>query len=81
MGKLWFHRSNGEEVLVAEHVVGKNISIAMHEYIHKLNPNYKSYYTRCWEENGRVAIDFGSWSEFFYWEGTMNDYFSSGENS
>lgn len=28
--------------------------------------NFKSYYKRVWEENGRNKVDVGSWSEFFY---------------
>ena len=30
--------------------------------------NFKSYYKRVWEENGRTKVDVGSWSEFFYVE-------------
>lgn len=30
--------------------------------------NFKSYYKRVWEENGRIKVDVGSWSEFFYVE-------------
>lgn len=30
--------------------------------------NYKSYYTRSWEENGEMWFDVGSWSEFFIWQ-------------
>lgn len=30
--------------------------------------NYISYYKRVWEENGRIKVDAGSWSEFFYVE-------------
>lgn len=29
---------------------------------------FKSYYKRAWEENGRIKVDVGSWSEFFYIE-------------
>ena len=28
--------------------------------------NFKSYYKRLWEENGRIKIDVGSWTEFFW---------------
>ena len=27
--------------------------------------NYKYYYKRIFEDDGRIWIDFGSWSEFF----------------
>ena len=30
--------------------------------------NYKSYYKRAWEENGRIKVDVGSWYEFMYIE-------------
>ena len=29
---------------------------------------FKSYYKRAWEENGRIKVDVGSWSEFVYIE-------------
>ena len=28
--------------------------------------DYKSYYQRMWVEDGKVAVDVGSWSEFFW---------------
>ena len=28
--------------------------------------NFKSYYKRVWEENGRTKVDVGSWTEFFF---------------
>ena len=28
--------------------------------------NYKSHYQRIWVEDGKVAVDVGSWSEFFW---------------
>ena len=28
--------------------------------------NYKSHYQRMWVEDGKVAVDVGSWSEFFW---------------
>lgn len=28
--------------------------------------NFKHYYTRMWEENGRLKLDVGSYTEFFY---------------
>ena len=30
--------------------------------------NFKSYYTRGWMEDGRMCLDVGSWTEFFYLE-------------
>ena len=28
--------------------------------------DYKSYYQRMWVEGGKVVVDVGSWSEFFW---------------
>lgn len=80
MAKLWFQRSNGEEVFVADCANGKEVDIAIKDFLSTKNPNFKSYYTRVWEENGRIAMDVGSWSEFFFWEGKISDYFSSSDN-
>lgn len=30
--------------------------------------NFEIYYRRVWKENGRIKVDVGSWSEFFYVE-------------
>ena len=41
----------------------------MNDYIKKINPNYKIYYTRIWQQpDGRYCVDVGSHSEFFYFE-------------
>lgn len=41
----------------------------MNNYIKKINPNYKIYYTRIWQQpDGRYCVDVGSHSEFFYFE-------------
>lgn len=65
--KLFFKNGKGEERLIAEPLnreeVIKEINNFLDEY------NYKSYYTRIWEENGRLKFDVGSWTEFFYLEG------------
>jgi hypothetical protein len=38
--------------------------------------NFKSYYTRMWQEpDGRIVFDVGSWSEFFVAEGFSIDDF------
>ena len=52
------------------------------ELIDKINDflykkKYKTYYTRVWEENGKLKIDFGSWSEFFFADGlSLEEWFS-----
>lgn len=80
MARLMFQRSNGEEWFVADCATGKEVNVEIHKFLERMNPDFKTYYTRVWEEDGRVELDVGSWSEFFYWEGTMNDYFG-GSNS
>ena len=41
----------------------------MMDYIKKINPNYKVYYTRIWKQpDERYCIDVGSYTEFFYFE-------------
>ena len=42
--------------------VHKEIKKFLDEY------NFKSYYTRIWEENGRLKYDVGSHTEFFFLE-------------
>ena len=39
---------------------------------------YKSYYWNMYKINGRLRIDVGSWTEFFFIEGSeeeLNEYF------
>lgn len=77
MARLWFQRNNGEEWFIADCANGKEVSIEVHKFLEKMNPDFKTYYTRVWEEEGKgVILDVGSWSEFFRWEGNINDYFS-----
>lgn len=65
--KLIF-KSKGKERVIAEpsdiDEVFKEINKFLEEH------NFKSYYTRMWEENGRLKFDVGSYTEFFYVEGT-----------
>ena len=39
-----------------------------HQIIKKFlnDHNYKSHYQRMWVEDGKVTVDVGSWSEFFW---------------
>ena len=41
--------------------------------------NFKSYYTRVWEENGRLVFDVGSHTEFFILEGMSFEEWSNGK--
>ena len=76
--KLWFQNNQDNEYVIADCKTGDEVNKAIKQFIDEKNKNkdkpFKSYYTRVWEENNRLAIDIGSHTEFFFWEGTMNDY-------
>lgn len=65
-GSLYF-LSRGEERLVKENIENdEKLFCAIHEYVHSLNPNFKIYYIRSWqEEDGSTKFDVGSHTEFF----------------
>ena len=65
--KLIFQNSRGEEKVIAEPQNREEISKEINKFLD--DHNFKSYYTRIWEENGRLKLDCGSWSEFFFVEG------------
>lgn len=70
---LIFKNSYREERVIAEI---ENATEAFDE-INKFckERNYKIPYTRCWEEDNRIFLDVGSWSEFFIVEPcTFNDW-------
>lgn len=65
--KLLFQNSRGEERVIAEPTNREEISKEINKFLD--DHNYKSYYmTVCEDDNGRLRIDVGSWSEFFYIE-------------
>ena len=70
--KLYFENSNGISRQIAECNDEKEVSKAIYAFIDTCNKNkpkdkkFKSYYTRCWTENGKTWYDVGSHSEFFY---------------
>ena len=72
MKNLWFENSNGEERLIAAVETWKDVWYCIDEFIKQCNEHkpadkqFKSYYRRTWREGNRMAIDVGSWSEFFY---------------
>ena len=69
--KLIFKSSNGKERIIAE---PSNIDEVFNEINKFLDEhNFKSYYTRMWEENGRLKFDVGSHTEFFYVKGLSFD--------
>lgn len=65
--KLIFQNSRGEERVIAEPTNREEISKEINKFLD--DHNYKSYYMNvCEDDNGRLRIDVGSWSEFFYIE-------------
>lgn len=64
---LEFQRYNGEIVSVGKPETMEQAKELMIEYIRTLNPDFKVYYTRVNETlEGKLCIDVGSHSEFFY---------------
>jgi hypothetical protein len=71
--KLIFQNSRGEERVIAEPTNREEISKEIDKFLD--DHNFKSYYTRVWEENGRLIYDVGSHTEFFVLEGmTFEEY-------
>ena len=65
--KLIFQNSRGEERVIAEPQDKKEAVKEINKFLD--DHNYKSYYMNvCEDDNGRLRIDVGSWSEFFYIE-------------
>jgi hypothetical protein len=65
--KLIFKNSRGEERVIAEPQDKKEAVKEINKFLD--DHNYKSYYMNvCEDDNGRLRIDVGSWSEFFYIE-------------
>ena len=64
---LYFIRSNGEKRLVKENIAENEVYSHINQYVNRLNPTYKIYYTRSWysEDWGGTLYDVGSYSEFF----------------
>ena len=71
--KLIFRNSKGKERIIAKPL---NIDECFKEINKFLKEhNFKSYYTRMWEEDGRLKLDVGSHTEFFYIDGlTFEEY-------
>lgn len=70
---LIFQNSKHEERVIANPSNVEEVSKEIKKFID--DHNFKSYYTRVWEENGRIKFDVGSYTEFFYLEGiTFEEY-------
>lgn len=65
--KLFFQNSKGEERVIAEPSNREEVNKEINKFLDA--HNFKSYYTRVWEADGRLIFDVGSWSEVFILEG------------
>ena len=66
MYKVFFENSRHEEREIGTAVSMDNAYSVIDKFLD--DHNFKSYYKRIWEENGRIKVDVGSWSEFMYIE-------------
>lgn len=64
---LYFQNSYGKERFIAECDSVQDIHKAINKFLDE--HDYKSYYSRSREHHGRVKIDVGSHTEFFFVEG------------
>ena len=64
MANLWFQNSLGQERVIMKVNDFNDVFTGIRNFLEE--HNYKSYYIRSWEEEGRIKYDVGSWSEFFY---------------
>ena len=62
---LFFNNRYDENIFITS-CKQEDIILKIKQYIHKINPNYKIYYIRSWEDDTRIWYDVGSHSEFFY---------------
>lgn len=70
---LYFQNSHGQERLIAQHVNVKECYREINKFLD--DHSFKSYYTRMFEEDGRIIFDVGSHTEFFIVDGAnMNDF-------
>ena len=65
--KLLFQNSQGKERVIAEVDNFDDAVKKMDKFIEERN--FKSYYKRVWEKNGRLVVDVGSHTEFFIVDG------------
>ena len=65
--KLFFKNGKGEERVIAEPSNREEVNNEINKFLDE--HNFKSYYTRVWEADGRLILDVGSHTEFFILEG------------
>lgn len=65
--RLIFQNRHGKERVIAEPSTKEECFQEINKFLDE--HNFKSYYTRVWEENGRLQLDVGSHTEFFFIEG------------
>ena len=75
--KLLFKNGKGEEKLIAEPLSREEVIKDINKFLD--DHNFKSYYTRVWEENGRLIFDVGSHTEVFILEGMNFEEWSNGK--
>ena len=75
MKNLYFKRSNGTFLLIAENKTKDNAVDEIFAFLKR--HNYQSHYIRIWGDEV-VQYDVGSWTEFFYL-GTKEDIEARGE--
>ena len=72
--KLIFENSNGVERVIAYPNTEEGAMEAIHAFVDECNAKrtdgkeFKIYYIRSYEHNGRKTFDIGSHTEFFYLE-------------
>ena len=62
---LIFLRSNGTIKNVCKNPNEWSIPNLINQFVQMLNPKYKIYYYRSWNQNGNIWYDIGSHTEFF----------------
>ena len=62
--RVTFQNSKGQEREIGIAETNEDIFKIINKFLD--DHNFKSYYTRVWEENGRLCYDVGSHTEFFY---------------
>lgn len=73
---LWFEDRYGQWRALCQCANKIDVGIAIKRFLDK--HNFKSYYTRTWDEDGFRHYDVGSHVEFFHWEISSNPKFPKG---